>query len=198
MHNGMLQLGGEKMAKSVGNIALLHRGASSAGAATRWSCSSPPATTASRSQYTDEALAAARRPRRARSARRPGGWRPAPSPSDLAPLTERFFAALADDFNTPAALARRWSTGSARPTGASGVGDDDLREMLGVLGLENLLDAEPRARPPRTSSCSSARRRPGAASDFAEADRLRDELAAARLGGPRRRRRLRARRAEPE
>ena len=40
-----------------------------------------------------------------------------------------------------AARSRRCSTGSARPTGARGWGDADLREMLGILGLDDLLDA---------------------------------------------------------
>ena len=36
---------------------------------------------------------------------------------------------------------RRWPSGCARPTAADGpVGDSHLREMLGVLGLENLLE----------------------------------------------------------
>ena len=57
------------------------------------------------------------------------------------------------------------------------VGDADLREMLGVLGLENLLEAERgRARRPRRVELLDARERARAARDYAEADRLRDEL----------------------
>ena len=38
---------------------------------------------------------------------------------------------------------RRWPSGSARPTARDGpVGDAHLREMLGVLGLENLLERD--------------------------------------------------------
>ena len=47
MHNGMVRLEGEKMAKSVGNIALLHEALEQYGPR-RWSCTSPAATTASR------------------------------------------------------------------------------------------------------------------------------------------------------
>ena len=91
-----------------------------------------------------------------------------------------FFDALADDFNTPAALAAvfEWVREANRARRRRS-GDADLREMLGVLGLENLLDvAERRGAAPRRSSCSSARERARAARDFAEADRLRDELRA--------------------
>ena len=38
MHNGMIQFTGEKMAKSVGNIAPLHEVLDAARAARRWSC----------------------------------------------------------------------------------------------------------------------------------------------------------------
>ena len=49
-----------------------------------------------------------------------------------------FFAALRNDFNTPAALAAMdgWIREANRR--AEGVGDGDLREMLGVLGLGEL------------------------------------------------------------
>ncbi len=67
---------------------------------------------------------------------------PGPSPAEWAPHKEAFFAALADDFNTPAALAAAdaWVREANRAGGAPG--DADLREMLGVLGLENLLDGD--------------------------------------------------------
>ena len=62
-----------------------------------------------------------------------------------------------------------------------------LREMLGVLGLENLLDAAARAPPEELVELAERRdARPRATRDFAEADRLRDELRARGLGGPRR------------
>ena len=57
-----------------------------------------------------------------------------------------FFAALADDFNTAAALAQlnEW----LRAAGHLGVrGDADLREMLGVLGLSRCWRRPSRRRP---------------------------------------------------
>ena len=58
------------------------------------------------------------------------------------------------------------------------MGDSHAREMLGVLGLENLLDADDAA-PPEIVAMAEARAAARAARDFAEADRLRDELRAA-------------------
>ena len=58
------------------------------------------------------------------------------------------------------AAAYEWVRESNR---RGGVGDAHLREMLGVLGLDNLLDDRPRATAGPTTpraSCSSAGRRP--------------------------------------
>ena len=56
----------------------------------------------------------------------------------MAAHKHEFFAALRNDFNTPAALAAMdgWIREANRR--AEGVGDADLREMLGVLGLGEL------------------------------------------------------------
>ena len=72
---------------------------------------------------------------------------PGESPEALAPHRDAFFDALADDFNTPRALAAlaEWLREANRSEAP--VGDAHLREMLGVLGLENLLDADDAAPP---------------------------------------------------
>ena len=155
------------------------------------------ATTASRSSS---------RPRSSRTPR--AGWSgsanagrrlvPGDSPAELAPHRDAFFDALADDYNTPRALAAlaEWIREANRAEGARRrLGQ--LREMLAVLGLENLLDVDAPARRRRSSRWPSARAAARAARDFAEADRLRDELRARGLGGARRRRRPRARPARP-
>jgi cysteinyl-tRNA synthetase len=173
MHNGMLQMGAEKMAKSVGNVALLHEVLERWGRDTLlWFFSTghyrqPLA-------FTDDALERSRDTvRRIRELGR--RLTPGPSPERLAPLKERFFAALADDFNTPEALA---ALADWRREVAEGEGSDDLREMLGVLGLENLLESDAAA-PPEVLALAEARGRAREGRDFAEADRLRGEIAAA-------------------
>jgi cysteinyl-tRNA synthetase len=94
----------------------------------------------------------------------------------MAPLKERFFGALAEDFNTPAALAALfdWVREANR---RGGVGDADLREMLAVLGLENLSEADAAA-DPESLAILERRQAARAARDFAESDRLRDEIRA--------------------
>jgi cysteinyl-tRNA synthetase len=104
--------------------------------------------------------------------------RPGSSPEELEPLRERFFAGLAADFNTSAALAAvfDWVREANRRPDATG--DSHLREMLDVLGLANLLEREVGAAPDARAQELLARREAArAARDFAAADALRDELA---------------------
>jgi cysteinyl-tRNA synthetase len=126
-------------------------------------------------QFSDERMAeAAARVARVRDASR--RLAPGPSPEDLAPLKERFFAALADDFNTPTALAAVFDWVREANRREPGTGSDDLREMLGVLGLEALLEAGAGA-DAEARALLEAREAARAARDWGEADRLRDELA---------------------
>jgi cysteinyl-tRNA synthetase len=181
VHNGMVRLEGEKMAKSVGNIFLLHEALAAHGrdALILYFCAGhyrqPIA-------YSEERLAeAARSVERIRDAGRrlvAGG-----SPVELAPLREAFFDALAEDFNTPRALAVvfEWvREANRRSEAGESIGDADLREMLGVLALDGLLDADADASRPDAAAQELLQRREAAraARDFAEADRLRGELAA--------------------
>ena len=102
-----------------------------------------------------------------------------PGPSNdkwVRTFRDSFFAALANDFNTPLALANlnEWIRGAAH----LGVkGDQDLHEMLGVLGLESLLSAPAQA-PSDVEELARRRELARAERDFAAADRLRDEIAA--------------------
>lgn len=180
MHNGMVRLAGEKMAKSVGNIFLLHEAIAAHGrdALIAYFCAGhyrqPIA-------YSEERLAeAARSVARIREAgRRLAAG--APSPQEMAQLKEPFFAALADDFNTPGALAAVFAwvrEANRRMEAGETVGDADLREMLAVLALDNLLDVV-RPEPDAEARELLARREAArAARDYATADALRDELAA--------------------
>jgi cysteinyl-tRNA synthetase len=96
----------------------------------------------------------------------------------LTPVRERFFDALADDFNTPRALEALYDW-VREANKREGVGDADLRAMLTVLGLETLLEAAEGEGPDAEArALLEAREAARAAKDWAEADRLRDELAA--------------------
>jgi cysteinyl-tRNA synthetase len=176
MHNGMIQFTGEKMAKSVGNIAPLHDVLAANGPL-------PVIMYLASGHYrqplafSEAALEQARaNVNRIREAGR--RLRVGDSPSELEPLRERFFDALARDFNTPEALAivndwiRQATAAPEQPAG-----DAHLREMLGVLGLEQLLATA--AHPPaEVRQLAESRVQARSARDFAAADRLRDEIAA--------------------
>jgi cysteinyl-tRNA synthetase len=177
VHNGMLELADsqEKMSKSVGNIRRLSDVLDEVGPETLLMYFSgghyrqPIA-------FSDEQLAdAARAAERVRDAGR--RLVAGPSPDGLRPHRDAFFAALRDDFNTPEALAAlfRWVREANRS--ADAVGDGDLREMLGVLGLESLLAAE-EGPPTEALELAALRDAARADRDWPEADRLRDELRA--------------------
>ena len=174
MHNGMIQFTGEKMAKSVGNIALLHEVVEHHGrdAVVMYLISGHYRQPLAFSEQTlEQAVANVNRIREAGRRLRVGE-----SPASLSPLRERFFAALAHDFNTPEALAilNEWIREAA---GSSEIGDSHLSEMLQVLGLETLL-APPAQVPEEVHELAQAREQARNARDFAAADRLRDEIAA--------------------
>ncbi len=176
MHNGMIQFTGEKMAKSVGNIAPLHE------VIAQWGRDAvvmyligghyrqPLA-------FSEAALEQARaNVNRIREAGR--RLSDGDSPVTMNPLAERFWEALAEDFNTPQALAALfdWVREANRSTHL--VGARQLREMLSVLGLEGLLDDLTPAPPAEIVQKATAREQARAARDFDAADRLRAEIQA--------------------
>jgi cysteinyl-tRNA synthetase len=176
MHNGMLELGAAKMAKSVGNIAPLHEVLDEHGrdAVVLFFCG------AHYRQPIDFGAAplAQARANVARLRELARKLVDGSSPPELAPLRERFFASLADDYNTPAALAVLWewvreANRRSEPTGAG-----DLREMLSVLGLANLLDDPSAQAPSEVVALAQARELARSARDFARADELREAIAA--------------------
>jgi cysteinyl-tRNA synthetase len=176
MHNGMLQLGSEKMAKSEGNIRGLAEVLDEVGRDALlmyFAAGHYRQPIAYDRERLDAAAASVERIREA--GRRVGEGE---SPPELAPLRDAFFDALADDFNTARALASLfdWIREANRREGP--VGGAHLREMLGVLALENLLDAAA-GPPPELLELAERRDAARAERDFAEADRLRDELRAA-------------------
>jgi cysteinyl-tRNA synthetase len=176
MHNGMLETATEKMSKSVGNIRSLAEVLDEYGPEalllyfTAGHYRQPIAFSAERME---EAVRAAERIRDAGRRLVPGA-----SPPELGAHREAFFAALADDFNTARALAALydWVREANRSAGGP-VGDGDLREMLGVLGLESLLAAG-EGPPEDVRELAALRAIARERRDWAEADRLRDELRA--------------------
>lgn len=175
MHNGMIQFTGEKMAKSVGNTALLHEVLEQYGAEAivMYIISGHYRQPLAFSTDTlEQARANVRRIREAARRLSPGET----GDAQLRSLRDGFFEMLANDFNTPAALAvlNEWLHGAAH---LGVMGDGDLREMLGVLGLESLLD-RPRDAPETVRRLAEERLSARAVRDFAAADKLRDQIAA--------------------
>jgi cysteinyl-tRNA synthetase len=176
VHNGMIRLDDTKMSKSVGNIFLLHQALDAHGrdALIMYFVGSDYRKPV---EFDDERLEVARAGvERIREAGR--RLTPGPSPEWSAPLRERFFDALADDFKTPEALAAAFDWVREANRAPAGTGDADLREMLGVLGLENLLDAADAEAPSEVIELRDAREKARAERDWAEADRLREQIRA--------------------
>jgi cysteinyl-tRNA synthetase len=180
MHNGMVELDEAKMAKSVGNIRLLRGALDEYGRDAivmyfvMGHYRGPLA-------FSEEALADARRSvgRIADFVRRLD--RSAGDPEGMDAYVERFFDALADDFNTPAARAALFDwigEGNRRIDAGEALGPGRLGEMLHAIGMERLLEEE--AAGPPEEALELARRRDAARAerDYAAADRIRDELAA--------------------
>jgi cysteinyl-tRNA synthetase len=176
MHNGMIQSTGEKMAKSVGNIAPLHEviGQYGRDAVVMYLIGGHYRQPLAFSEAAlEQAKANVSRIREAARLLSPGS-----SPHDLDELRDRFFEALANDFNTPEALAHlnEWIR-EATHSMFTHKGDQHLREMLGVLGLENLL-TPPAQASAEVEELATRRELARTERDFAAADRLRDEITA--------------------
>ena len=138
LHNGLLQMGEEKMSKSLGNLVSIRdvveqHGADAFRMFVLTSHYRMPLT------WTDEAVAASARAaeRLSRAAWAIGGEGDAP---DVGAFKERFYEAMDDDINTPQALAalfdmareiNRAAGEGAHVSDATGL----LRELGGVLGL---------------------------------------------------------------
>lgn len=85
--------------------------------------------------------------------------------------------ALADDFNTPRALAQVFElVGDANREEVPGAAET-VRDMLGILGLESIAHPEDAAGE-EAEALMREREVARAAKDFARADEIRDRLAA--------------------
>jgi cysteinyl-tRNA synthetase len=195
MHNGMIQSTGEKMAKSVGNIAPLHEVVAEYGSETvvMYLISGHYRQPLAFSKKTmEQAQANVKRIREAGRRLGPGPTQqPAKRRSELTEPEEfsgqndekqlqisrdMFFEALANDFNTAGAMAQlnEWIR-AAESLGFEGY--EDLAEMLGVLGLQSLLDP-PQEAPAEVRRMAEERMTVRSLRDFVAADRLRDEISA--------------------
>jgi cysteinyl-tRNA synthetase len=160
MHNGMLELGGDEMHKSLGNDVSLRNVLDTWGKEAtllfflggHWH---------GPIDFSDEVMAAA-------TARAEGFREVFRNASEIAAggEWERFAAALGDDFNTPAALAvmHEWRD------------HELLRQALAVFGLESL--AAHAEAPADVVELAERRQQARAVRDFEEADRLREQVEA--------------------
>jgi cysteinyl-tRNA synthetase len=178
MHNGMVRTSEEKMSKSVGNIFQL------SAALDRYGRDTVVAYLISGHyrqplEFSEQALeAAGAGVERIRNFVRE-------LPEDGAAAEDEFvtarreavLAALADDFNTPRALAALFeliAEGNRRPLSGAGRA---LGEILPLVGLESLL-AEEELEDPDALHLMAEREAARGAGDYERADRIRDELAA--------------------
>jgi cysteinyl-tRNA synthetase len=191
MHNGMLRLTGEKMSKSLGNIEGLAEALERVGRETLLVFFAQ-AHYRSPVDYSDSALeqasATAAGLREAlRNARRyaAGGGNDATPPGDAADAFERFAAYMADDLDTPRALAELHglardinvavARGEADPSGVAAAADLLVR-ALDVLGLASLDSNEEASA--EALALAEERATARSAGDYARADELRDRIAA--------------------
>ncbi len=186
MHNGIVRLDQEKMSKSVGNIRGLADALARFGRdalVTYLASGHYRQPLAFSEELLSEAGRASDRVRELCLRLEPG----APAPEAVDPFAERFFAALADDFNTPAARAALFDwvgEGNRRLDAGQTLGVGRFEDMLRCVGLEGLL-------PGPGAPAGDATGKPGAdveqllaereaaraARDFATADLRRDEIA---------------------
>jgi cysteinyl-tRNA synthetase len=180
MHNGMVQAGpSEKMSKSAGNIFLLGEAIEAFGAeaVVRFLVSGHYRQPIAFGERELQQAAAANE--RIREFFRSGhGDLPGETAESVRAREAAFLDALADDFNTPRAIAEMSSLVSeARATPMPGA-DEALHRMLWLLGLESLAAGDDPAGVPEEATELLAER--GGArerKDWARADEIRDRLA---------------------
>ncbi len=173
MHNGMIETGAEKMSKSEGNIFQLSQ------ALDRYGREAVVAYLVS-GHYrqplafgSEQMEEAARRVERLRNFFREHPVGNSPPAGRL----EAFREALADDFNTPRAMAEAFElVAEANRDDVPGA-SEALREMLGLVGLGSLAEVEVGA-DDEAEGLLAEREEARGAKDFGRADQIRDQLAA--------------------
>mgnify|MGYP003336838579 CR=1 FL=1 len=185
VHNGFLNMGADKMSKSLGNVVLLHDLVGEyPGEVVRWALLS--AHYRAPLEWSPEQLAQSRR----NLDRLYGALRRAKDiPAEAAEPPAAFLAALEDDLNTPGAMAPLFELSSAIERAMTAGDEATVARAKGqLLAAANLLgvlqsdpeawfksggDDETRARVEQLIKDRVAAR---AAKDWAAADRIRDEL----------------------
>jgi cysteinyl-tRNA synthetase len=179
MHNGMVLTGPEdKMSKSVGNVFLLHEALDRFGrdAVVGFLVSGHYRQPISFDEAALEQAAA-------RNERIRNFFREAPRAEEddvdafVEERRERFLDALADDFNTPRAMAEVFdliAEGNRRPLAGA---HDVLAELLAIVGLETLAEVSDAGPDADATRLLSERETARAERDFERADHIRDELA---------------------
>ncbi len=190
VHNGLLQLGEDKMSKSLGNLVSVEEALAdySADALRIYFLSSHYR---SPLQYSDEGTAAMERSmdRFHHALRATGAGDKAGAQSEILddkPFRQRFIAAMDDDLNTPQAIAALFDLARdinrERDAGISVANAQaTLRELGGVLGLtfeERSAGSDQLAAQPFIDLLVSTRTELRQARQFALADRIRDQLGA--------------------
>jgi cysteinyl-tRNA synthetase len=185
LHSGMVEIGGEKMSKSLNNFVTLKDALDESGPRA-FRLAVLQTHYRSKTELGPSELGAAGEAvdRLDAFARRAGAAGIEAGASDAATVAA-FTAAMDDDFGTPAAVAVIFD---AVRRGNTAVNDGDVAaaaallgavvELSGALGLEVGGPAAAGDDDPEIDALVAARNAARAAKDFAEADRVRDELAA--------------------
>jgi cysteinyl-tRNA synthetase len=182
MHNEFLVFGDEKMAKSTGNVLVLDDLIAAGFEPLAFRYFFLQAHYRQLQKFTDDAMAAAAKGYR-RLLRVAADVRDAegtPRAEAVAPYRARFYEAICDDLNAPRALAVAWDV--ARDAALHPADKKDLLlDFDRILGLD-LASATPddgaADADPRIDALVARRQQAREDRDFAEADRIRDELAA--------------------
>ncbi|HXQ47436.1 MAG TPA: DALR domain-containing protein, partial [Caulobacteraceae bacterium] len=183
LHNGFLNLGEDKMSKSLGNVELVHNLVTRwPGEALRWALLA--------SHYRQPLAWTEQTPLNAKSAldRLYGALlRAADVEAETTPPGAAFMAALEDDLNTPRAYAELFAVAQRLETAPPAERRRLKGELLAAGQLLGFLKADPeawfqgavdQAFKARIEGMIDARARARAARDWATADRIRDEIAA--------------------
>ncbi len=178
MHNGMVQAGAaEKMSKSLGNIFLLGEAIEAFGGAAvvRFLVSGHYRQPIAFGETELQQAAAANE--RVREFFREGEAEGEGRDPAVQARLDAFCDALADDFNTPRALAELAGLISDARSGELAGARGAAREMLELLGLESLAEPDTGAPPAEAEALLADRASAREEKDWARADEIRDRLA---------------------